>query len=223
MRKFTLNEIKKMMKQYILFLFAAIFFYNNSFAQEFKSMRDQGAFQKKMHAVASKTNTLQSNFVQIKHLDILSEDIESNGKLYFKKDNNLRWEYTEPLEYLIVLRNSKVYIRDEGKVSSYDLSGNKTFQKINEMIIRSIQGDLMIDETEYKYEFKESSNLYLVELFPIQKNVQEFMKSIRVCFSKNDFSVQRIKMIEQSGDYTLMTFKNQKVNESISDKVFIIN
>lgn len=211
-----------MMKQYLL-LIAAIFFYNNSFAQEFKSMKDKEGFQKKMHAVASKTNTLQSDFIQIKHLDVLSEDIESNGKLFFKKDNNLRWEYTEPLKYLIVLRNGKVSINDEGKVSSYDLSGNKSFRKINEMITRSIQGDLMIDETEYQYQFKENGNLYLVELFPIEQKVQEFMKSIQVFFSKNDFSVQKIKMMEQSGDYTLMTFKNQKVNESISDKVFIIN
>ena len=176
-----------------------------------------------MHSVASKTNSLQSNFIQIKHLDVLSEDIQSNGKLFFKKDNNLRWEYTEPLEYLIVLRNGKVSIKDEGKVSSYDLSGNKTFQKINEMILNSIQGNLMMEETDYKYDFKESKDLYLVEMFPKQKNIKEFINSIQIYFSRKDYAVQQVKMIEQSGDYTLMKFKNQKVNENISDKIFIIN
>lgn len=208
------------MKQYILLTAAIFLFTNNNWAQEFKAMKDQDAFQQKIHAVAAKTNSLQSDFVQVKHLDVLSEDIESNGKLFFKKENSLRWEYTHPLEYLIVLNKGKVSIKDEGKVSSYDLSGNKTFQKVNEMVLRSIQGDLMINESDYRYTFQESSNLYLVELFPKQKQVQEFMARIQVYFSKKDFTVQRVKMLEQSGDYTLMTFKNQKINEPIADTIF---
>ena len=196
---------------------------NLSFAQSFSTMKDSEAFQKKLHSIAAKTTTLQSDFVQIKHLDVLSEDIESNGKLYFKAENLLRWEYTEPLEYLIILKNGKISIKDEGKVSSYDLSGNETFHKINEMMISSIQGDLLVDQSDYKYEFKESSSYFLVEMYPKEKKVKEFLERIKIYFSKKDYSVEQVKMVEQSGDYTLMKFKNKKLNASISDKTFIIN
>lgn len=206
-----------------LFFLAAFLIYNNSFAQSFKPMKDSKDFQQKLHSIAAKTTSLQSDFVQIKHLDVLSEDIESNGKLVYKANNKLRWEYTTPLEYLIILKDGKVSIKDEGKVSSYDLSGNKTFQKINEMMIGSIQGDLLVNEADYTYEFKESSNSYLVVMYPKQKKVQEFMKSINIYFSKKDYSVEQVKMLEQSGDYTLMKFKNKKTNASISDKTFNIN
>ena len=117
------------MTRYTLF-FIAFLAYTNSFAQSFQPMKDSKDFQQKLHVIAAKTTTLQSDFVQIKHLDVLSEDIESNGKLFYKASNKLRWEYTTPLEYLIILKDGKVSIKDEGKVSSYDLSGNKTFQKI---------------------------------------------------------------------------------------------
>lgn len=206
-----------------LFFLTAFLIYNNSFAQSFKTMKDSKDFQQKLHSIAAKTTSLQSDFVQIKHLDVLSEDIESNGKLVYKANNKLRWEYTAPLEYLIILKDGKVSIKDEGKVSSYDLSGNKTFQKINEMMIGSIQGDLLVNEADYNYEFKESSNSYLVVMYPKQKKVQEFMKSINIYFSKKDYSVEQVKMLEQSGDYTLMNFKNKKTNASISDKTFNIN
>jgi len=206
-----------------VFFLAAFLIYTNSFAQSFKTMKDSKAFQQKLHSIAAKTTSLQSNFVQIKHLDVLSEDIESNGKLVYKANNKLRWEYTTPLEYLIILNDGKVSIKDEGKVSSYDLSGNKTFQKINEMMIGSIQGDLLVNEADYKYEFKENSTNYLVVMYPKEKKVQEFMKSINIYFSKKDYSVEQVKMLEQSGDYTLMKFKNKKTNASISDKTFNIN
>lgn len=210
------------MIRYVLFL-AAFLTYSTSFAQSFKTMKDSKDFQSKLHTIAAKTTSLQSDFVQIKHLDVLSEDIESNGILIYKADNKLRWEYTTPLEYLIILKDGKVSIKDEGKVSSYDLSGNKTFQKINEMMIGSIQGDLLINEADYDYEFKENSTTYLVVMYPKEKKVQEFMKSINIYFSKKDYSVEQVKMLEQSGDYTLMKFKNKKTNANISDKVFNIN
>ena len=206
-----------------VFFLAAFLIYTSSFAQSFQTMKDSKNFQQKLHSIAAKTTSLQSDFVQIKHLDVLSEDIESNGKLVYKANNKLRWEYTTPLEYLIILNGGKVSIKDEGKVSSYDLSGNKTFQKINEMMIGSIQGDLLVNEADYKYEFKENSSNYLVVMYPKEKKVQEFMKSINIYFSKKDYSVEQVKMLEQSGDYTLMKFKNKKINASISDKTFIIN
>lgn len=193
------------------------------FSQSFKPMKDSKAFQKELHQVAAKTKALESNFTQIKHLDVLSEDIESTGRLVYKADNNLLWEYHAPLNYLIVLNQGKISIKDEGKVSSYDLSGNKTFEKVNEMIIGSIQGDLLLEEQDYRYEFKESSQQYLVELFPKQAKVKEFMQSIKVYFSKKDYSVQQLQMLEQSGDYTTITFSNKKINGNISDAVFRIN
>ncbi|MGH1337857.1 MAG: LolA family protein [Aureispira sp.] len=193
------------------------------FSQTFHPMKDSKAFQEELHQVAAKTKALESDFTQIKHLDVLSEDIESTGRLIYKATNNLRWEYSAPLNYLIVLSQGKISIKDEDKVSSYDLSGNQTFEKVNEMIIGSIQGDLLLEEQDYRYEFKESSQQYLVVLFPKQAKVQEFMKSINIYFSKKDYSVQQLQMMEQSGDFTRITFSNKKINGNISDAVFRIH
>lgn len=192
-------------------------------AQTFSPMKDSKSFQKKLQEIANQTQSLQSDFVQIKHLEVLSEDIESEGKLFYKANNNLRWEYNSPLNYLIVLRNNKVYIKDEGKVSSFDLSGKKDFQKINEMMMGSIQGDLFVAQEDYSYIFKESKTAFLVEMYPKEKKVKDFMKSIHIFFSKKDYAVEQVKMLEQSGDYTLMKFKNQKTNAKLSDKIFILN
>ncbi len=210
------------MQNYILYFFFLLLSANVS-AQSYSTMKDSKSFQNKLREVAKNTQSLQSDFVQVKHLDVLSEDIESEGKLYYKNENLLRWEYTTPIQYLIVMKNGKLSIKDNGKVSSFDLSGNKTFQKVNEMVVRSLQGDLVLDELEYSYQFKENSSNYLVIMTPKEKKVQEFMKSISIYFSKKNYAVSEVKMQEQSGDYTIMKFKNKKINASISDKIFSIN
>lgn len=192
-------------------------------AQSFKPMKDHKVFEQKMQEVALQTETLQSDFVQIKHLDVLSEDIESDGYFCFKKKNMLRWEYTDPIEYLIVLKNGKLSIKDEGKVNSFDLTSNKTFQKVNEMVVQSVQGDVLAAGDDYTYAFFESSTQYLVKMQPKEKEVQSFLKGIEIYFSKKDYAVEQVKMLEQSGDYTQIKFKNKKVNAAISDKKFIIN
>lgn len=201
---------------YLLFLFFSL----NLSAQSFSTLKDPSAFQQKLSAHAKKTQSLKSDFTQTKHLDILSEDIVSDGKLYFKANNKLRWEYIKPIQYLIILNNGNITVNDDGKVSTYDLSANKTFQKINEMVLSSIKGDLLIDETGYKYEFKESKSQYFVQMTPVEKQVQSYIKSIEIFFSKDDLSVSKVKMIENSGDFTTMKFKNQQINATISDKLF---
>ena len=211
------------MKTYlVVFAFVGVLL-NPLIAQDFKRMNDPTIFQKKMQQTARTTTSLQSDFIQVKHLDVLSEDITSDGRLCFKKENNLRWEYISPIRYTIVLCAGKVSIKDEGKLSSYDLSANKTFQKISEMVVRSIQGDLVLDKVAYQYIFQENSVQYLVELLPKDEKVRSFMERIQIYFSKKNLRVQSVKMIEQSGDYTLMKFKNQIFNESISDSLFSLH
>jgi len=209
--------------QKILLLLLLGIWATSGYAQSFTKMKDVATFKKKLRQEAKNTQSLQSDFTQIKHLDIMSEDIESKGKLFYKSENKLRWEYTSPIQYMIVMNKGKLTINDGGKISSYDLSANKTFKKVNEMIVKSLQGDIMLEEMDYTYTFKENSRYYLVRMSPKEEKVKEFMKNIQIYFSKKDYAVGQVKIVEQSGDYTLMKFNNKKLNASISDKVFTIN
>ena len=44
-------------------------------------------------ALSNQTKTITSDFVQFKHLDFLSNDIKSTGKLAFKSPSIVKWEY----------------------------------------------------------------------------------------------------------------------------------
>ena len=58
--------------------------------------------------MSKNTLSIESDFVQEKNLQVLSEKIISKGHFTFKKENRLRWEYTSPSKYLIVINNQKI-------------------------------------------------------------------------------------------------------------------
>lgn len=133
----------------------------------------------------------------------------------------LRWEYTSPYTYLIAINKDKMFIKDNGKVNKYDINSNKMFKSINEMMVATVQGNLL-NNKDYKAKYYESEKYYLIELTPVQKAAKDFLKNILLFISKTDYSVEKVKMIEPSEDYTSIDFTNRKTNQPIGDEKFTV-
>ena len=114
-----------------------------------------------------------------------------------------------------------MYIKDNGKVSKYDINSNKMFKSINEMMVNTVQGNLL-NNKDYKAKFYENDKFYLLELSPLQKGAKDFLKVIQLYINKVDYAVDKVKMIEPSDDYTSIDFTNRKTNQPIADEKFII-
>jgi outer membrane lipoprotein-sorting protein len=190
--------------------------------QGYKQMSKPIEFKQKLKEISKSVNTMQSDFIQEKYLTVLSDKIVSTGKFYFKKENQLRWEYNSPFNYLIILSNDKVYVKDDHKTNQYDLGSNKVFREINNIMTGAVLGKLLEDELKYKPSYFENSKYYLVILIPADKNMKDYIKLICLYFDKKNFTVSMIKMVESSDDYTLIQFNNRKQNISISEDKFTI-
>ncbi len=204
----------------LVFLFFSTFLFAQIPAG-YKSVKDTLAFKQKMEAQSKLVNTIESDFTQEKYLSVMSEKIITKGHFLFKKVNMLRWEYTTPLKYLIAINKDKMYIKDNGKVSKYDINSNKMFKSINEMMVNTVQGNLLTSK-DYKAKYYENEKFYLLELTPLQKGAKDFLKVIQLYIDKTDYAVVKVKMIEPSDDYTMIDFSNRKTNQPIGDEKFIV-
>jgi outer membrane lipoprotein-sorting protein len=84
-----------------------------------------------------------------------------------------------------------------------------------------LQGKILSDPN-FKTKYYENSTSVLTVLIPQKPDLQEFLKEIHIYFSKTDYSVSKLKMLENSDDYTLINFLNQKKNIEISDSKFSV-
>jgi outer membrane lipoprotein-sorting protein len=187
----------------------------------FKIIKDTASFKQKMEAQSKLINSIESDFTQEKYLSVMSENIVTKGHFLFKKINMLRWEYTSPYSYLIVINKDKMFIKDNGKINKYDINSNKMFKSINEMMVATVQGNLL-NNKDYKANFFESDKFYLIELSPVQKAAKDFLKTIQLYVNKTDYAVEKVKMIEPSDDYTSIDFTNRKTNQTIGDEKFTV-
>ncbi len=188
--------------------------------QSFTPMKDISLFKTKLQEASKKANTVMSDFVQEKNLSVLSNKIISKGNFRFKKENKVRWEYLQPYKYLIIINGDKIFIQDQNQKKQYDAQSNKIFKEINNFMMGCIQGDILNKEKEYKIEFFENEKFYFVKLIPKSVKMKQIMSEIQIYFDKKDFSVSRLKMIEDGGDYTSIEFSNKTMNADIPDEKF---
>lgn len=168
---------------------------------------------------SKKTVTIVSEFEQIKHLDFLSNDINSRGSLVYKTPDLIKWEYVKPFNYSIIFKNDKLFINDEGVKSNIDLSSNKTFKSLNNLIIKSVRGD-MFDDKLFDMQYFKTQKKYVIKFIPKENSLKSMISVFILSFDKKSLDVLEIKMKENEEDYTLLKFTNQKINTAVSDEVF---
>lgn len=167
---------------------------------------------------AKTTKTITSEFTQYKHMDFLSNDIVTKGNLHFKAPDLVKWTYTDPFVYSVIFKDDKLYINDEGKKSDIDMSSSKLFKQLNNLIIKSVKGD-MFDAEEFNIEYYKTAKNSVVYFKPKNKKSATFIEAFHLTFNAEG-DVEIVKMIEPSGDYTKIVFSNKVLNQPVSDALF---
>lgn len=187
----------------------------------FQAAADPESVAKLLTGQAAEIRTIQSSFVQKKQLQYLDETITSKGSFWFKRDNSLRWEYLEPFHYTIVLHEGIFRIIDGDQVSEFDVASNPVFGEINDMIIGMVQGDIL-KEDRFGMQYFENQDTFLAILEPLASDVKEVIAQMEITFDKTDLMVSEITMREGELDYTVISFLDRRINETVPDSVFRI-
>lgn len=187
-------------------------------AQTKMSTTEADALKNTVKALSNNTETITSDFIQYKHLDFLSNDIKSEGKLAFKSPDMVKWEYVKPFAYSVLFKDEKLFINDNGNKSDMDMGSNKIFKQLNQLITASIKGD-MFDASEFDVLYFKSDGVSEVHFTPVDTQFSEFIKVFHITFNDNG-EVVAVKMIEPSDDYTQIVFSNRSTNKPLADAVF---
>lgn len=203
------------MRKIIFLLFFVVW---SGQAQTKMTAAEASSLKTKVKTQAKNVQTISSDFVQLKHLDFLDNDIKSSGKLNFKAPDFVKWAYTSPFEYAIIFKENKIYINDEGRKSDIDVGRNKLFKQLNHLIISSVKGD-MFDDNHFEIEYYKTKGGSLVYFSPIDEKLAQFIKTFHITFDQHA-DVIEVKMIEHSNDYTKIIFSNKTINQPIDEAVF---
>jgi outer membrane lipoprotein-sorting protein len=182
-------------------------------------IKDPSKLIEQINKASANTNTIIADFTQVKEMSFLEEKAISTGKFYFEKEKKLRWEYTEPFSYAIILVNDRLRIIDEGKSKDFKAGSNRMFLEISNIMTGMVDGTLL-KSPQFATAWSESAGYYLAELVPTGTELKDYLARIEIKLNKQDFTVEELKMYEKSGDFTQITFHNKKLNETIPVEIF---
>lgn len=168
---------------------------------------------------AENLESLSSDFSQVKYMQLMKDEAVSEGKLYYKTPDVLKWEYQEPYNYHILFKENQLFLNDDGVKSSTSLKANKLFGKLVSLISGSVNGKLLEDPENFKVTYYNSGKNVQAVIVPLDESVKDMFSEIIMIFNGEHF-VDSVKLMEENGDYTHITFRNIALNAKLDPAVF---
>lgn len=171
-------------------------------------------------ANAAQIQTLESDFVQEKHLSLFDEVLRSQGRLQFQREDRLRWELLSPVRTGFVLNGGK------GRRWHERTGTDDTFAIERDPIMKIVAGEFLawvradFDAIRKNYAIRVlQASPALLELTP-RGEFAQFVEGIRIGFDPQNRHVQSVELRAADGDATVIRFENTRVNEALGEGLF---
>lgn len=175
----------------------------------------QQAILKEIARVSAQTLSLQCDFVQTKSLPLLSEEMVSQGRLYFSAPSSLHWEYTSPYSYFFIYDGSRALSGDAENHQAMDASSSKVFRRIARIIDAMQLGRALQSPEDFETKVIEESSHWKVTLSPKRKEMQLLFAKFVLSFRKSDLVADEVTMVGRSDETTHIKLQNILVDQPI--------
>jgi len=163
--------------------------------------------------------SVKADFLQKRHLQILSQPLLSEGKLFFYTPDSLRWEYLSPLRSVMFQKGSaiQVFNLSEGKWKPEMTQTVEARRMVLAEISRWFQG--RFDESKaFKHAFSPGPPARI--MMEPGDGMNRFIQRIEIVLSVKPGVIDRVEIEEPGGSRTLIEFRNVEINSNFSSEVF---
>ena len=210
------------MKKNLVLLICLILCSTSLSAQYQKATEEQkNEVVSKITKASGDMTTMQSDFTQVKELSFMDDKVTSEGKMYYKKTNKIRWEYVKPYKYVFSMDGQNISIKSgDGNAATMPVKSNKMFGEISRVMTGGISGSGLVNSPDFDSQFMVGKDDYQIILTPKKKEIKDLFSSVQLYIGKSDNRIRSVELIENGGDKTTITLQNVKVNAAIDDAIF---
>ena len=188
----------------------------NSLFKPVTNYAEIDAFKTALSRETAKIEDIKADFVQIKTVEFLNESVRSTGVLYFASGKRLRWEYEKPHSLVFILNGAKAWMGG----NEIDVSSNRMFKELGELMMFGMGGTALFENRNFDFGFRRSETQWEVALKPKSKEMKALYSQIELVFDAESYRMESVRMLDPSGDETLIQLSNQKINNRLSDDLF---
>jgi Outer membrane lipoprotein-sorting protein len=195
----------------IFALAVSLFIFSFSFAQS-APKRDMSEF--------AAVRTIESGFKMSKHISIAQNPLESEGKFYFQNPGSLRWEYSNPYNYGFIIHDGKTvsWQEKDGKAEVRDISSQPAAKEMAQQLYIFVSMDMEKISKFYRTESFDGG----IVLYPKNNSKKQMINDIKIYFSEKITAVREVVISERSGDKTVITFSDTKIDGLLPQNAFTV-
>jgi outer membrane lipoprotein carrier protein len=167
---------------------------------------------------AKDITSVESEFIQKKHMAILTKPLVSRGRLYFQIPRSLRWEYVSPVNSILLMHDGTVtrYIKKGDTVTKDSSARLQSMQIVLQEIIMWMKGNFDANPG-FKPELKPGR---IIVLMPKEKSMAAIIQRIELKLSSTPGVIQSVRIYENEKSFTVIDFMNVKMNSKLPDSLF---
>lgn len=169
---------------------------------------------------ASSMQTMQCRFVQSKTMAMLAEPSVSEGTMHFASPDRLRWEYTKPYAFALVVNGERIVKVTDGQTEVLEGNAGRMYQGIVSMIMGSASGKKLFDATAFDVVMFDDDAFWKAEMTPKRRDMKRMFSQLVFHFDKKTQAIDHVEFIEPKGDKTLIRFVDVCLDGPIDDTFF---
>ena len=174
----------------------------------------------KLSQTAASMQTMQCRFVQEKTSSMLAEPSVSEGLMYFVAPDRLRWEYTTPYPFAIVVNGERIMKVTDGKAEVLEGNSSRMYQGMVGLIMGSASGKKLFDTSTFDVVLYDDDVFWKAEMTPKRRDMRRMFSQLVFRFDKNTNGIDCVEFVGSNGDVTSIRFEEMKLNEIINEDKF---
>jgi outer membrane lipoprotein-sorting protein len=172
-------------------------------------------------AAAQQIHTLKADFIQEKHLKILSKPLLSRGVFYYQAPDSLRWEYRSPIKSLMLMDNGQVsrYLWTQSGFKEQRGPGTEGMQGVFGEINSWLKGEFDKDAV-FRVRFENTGHIALI---PREDSFRRLIQKIVLALSDQPGIIRSVTIYEGEDSFTRIVFNHIRVNIPLDASSFTVN
>lgn len=179
-------------------LFAAVF------AANAQNTPECDAAMAKVASENAKYGTITCKFTKTAHMVMMEKELVSEGNLTYVRPDKLKMEYTTPAGDLLDINGDSFTMVSGKQKRSSNAKGDGRMAVLKNTLLYSVGGDVAAVAAENNAQIKyEETPKYHVFTLTKGKGAKSQYVELQLSYSKKDFSLCVMKMVEPNGNYTV--------------------
>lgn len=177
-------------------------------------------FERELKLKNESVTSIKCHFLQTREMSVLQNVVRKEGTFYFQRPGNMLLSFNDG-DY-IKMTEEWFEMKTGENTTTTKISSNPMLRNLSTILSACVVGDFAQMIRGFSIQVQSQAKQWVVIMTPQRGKAASKISQIVLHFDRETMSLNTLKMVEKSGDYTMYSFSNKQFNVAIDGKLFKI-